>query len=112
MAAALKEGQIFIKKKHELADLMKQLDKITPDALSLLADAITDEDNKLTLKERLKLAETVIEMKIRVADIIDKSELTRQVAEIKVSGLKTPLVLDDTPKPGAPRLELHTIQEV
>jgi hypothetical protein len=110
MPAALKEGQIFVKKKHELADLMKQLDRITPDAIEELGNALTND--KLPLKDRLRIAEVVIDMKIRVADQISKDELTRQIAEIKATGLKTPLVDNDTPKPSGPRLELGTIQSV
>jgi hypothetical protein len=112
MAVALREGQIFVKKKHELADLAKSLDKVTPDAIDLMASSMMDEEN-VPLKERLKLAESLIDIKIRITDQINKDELNRQIAEIKAKGVSTPLVPgDDKPKPGAPRLDMNTIQQV
>lgn len=110
-AVALREGQIFVKKKHELADIAKQLDKVTPDAIDLMASSMVDDKN-LTLKERLKLAEALVDLKIRITDQINKDELTRQIAEIKATGPKTPLVPEDTKKPGPPRLDMNTIQSV
>jgi len=112
MAVALREGQIFVKKKHELADLAKSLDKVTIDAIDLMAESLADAENKLTLKERLKLAETILDLKIRITDQINKDELNRQIAEIKAKGVSTPLVPGDVAKkPSAPRLDMHTIQE-
>jgi len=110
MAVALKEGQIFVKRKHELDDLMKQLDKITPDAVDLIAETMNN--TTTDTKTRLRCAETLIEYKIRVADQIDKSQLTRQIAEVKALGINTPLVHDQSGKPAAPRLDMHNIQSV
>ena len=112
MAVALREGQIFVKKKHELADMAKQLDKVTPDAIELMASKMLDEEN-VPLKDRLKLAEALVDLKIRITDQINKDEMTRQIAEIKANGISTPLVPGDPEKkPGAPRLDMNTIQSV
>lgn len=112
MTVALREGQIFVKKKHELADMAKQLDKVTPDAIELMATKMLDEEN-VPLKDRLKLAEALVDMKIRVTDQINKDEITRQIAEIKARGVSTPLVPgEQEKKPGPPRLEMNTIQKV
>jgi hypothetical protein len=112
MSLVLKEGQIFVKKKHELADLAKQLGKITPAAIELMASKMEDDD--VPLKERLKLAESIVDLKIRITDQINKDELNRLIAEIRANGPKTPLIPGDPDgekKPGAPRLDMHTIQE-
>lgn len=109
-AVALKEGQIFVKRKHELADLLKQLDKVTPDAVELIAETMNDENQ--TTKTRLECAKALIDYKVRVTDQINKDDLTRQIAEIRATGLKTPLVPDDTRKPAAPRLDMNNIQSV
>lgn len=111
MAVALKEGQVFVKKKHELADLAKQLDKVTPDAIDLIAETMNDAT--APKKDRLHCAEVLIDYKIRITDQMDKSDLTRQIAEVRANGLKTPLVPDEgVAKPSAPRLDMNNIQKV
>lgn len=109
MAVALREGQIFVKKKHELDDLLKQLNRVTPDAVDFLVDQMNDKNNPVRV--RVACADKLIDYKISVSEAINKDELTRQVAEIKASGPKFPLV-GDTPKPSAPRLDMGTIQSV
>jgi len=112
MAVVLREGQMFVKKKHELADLAKQLGRITPAAIDLMASKMEDEEN-VPLKERLKLAEAIIDLQIRITDQINKDELNRLIAEMRATGPKTPLIPgDEDKKPSAPRLDMHTIQEV
>lgn len=110
MPVALKEGQIFVKRKHELADLLKQLDRVTPDAVEFLVETMND--TKVERKVRVACADKLLDFKVKVSEAINKDELTRQIAEIKVNGPKTPLVQDNTPKPGAPRLDMHNIQQV
>jgi hypothetical protein len=105
---ALKPGQIFVKRKHELSDLLKQLDSVTPEAVDLLVD--TMRNDKVELKERLKCADKIVDYKIAVSEAINKDELTRQIAEVKATGLKQPLVPDG--KPSAPRLDMNNIQKV
>lgn len=113
MAVALREGPVFVKKKHELSDIAKRLDKLTIDSIDLMEESLADAENKLTLKERLKLAETILDLKVRITDQINKDELNRQIAEIRAKGLSTPLLPnDEKPKPGAPRLDMNTIQSV
>lgn len=111
MAVALKEGAVFVRKKHELTDLAKRLDTVSIEAVDLIAETMADVN--VPKKERLRCAETLIDLKIRITDQINKDELTRQIAEIKAKGLSTPLVPGDgQPKPSAPRLDMNTIQKV
>lgn len=110
MSVALKPGQVFVKRKHELDDLLKRLDKVTPEAVELLAEKMMDE--RVGIKERIKCADLLINYKISVSEAINKDELTRQIAEIKATGLKTPLVGNESPKASAPRLDMNTIQSV
>jgi hypothetical protein len=107
---ALKAGAVFLKRKHELDDLLKQLDRVTPEAVDLLVDTMNNP--KEAVKVRVACADKLLDYKIKVSEAINKDELTRQIAEIKASGLKTPLVGDDVPKPAAPRLDMNNIQEV
>jgi hypothetical protein len=88
------------------------LDKVTPEAVELLAFTMNDE--KAPLKERVKCASKLLDYKITVSEAINKDDLSRTVAEIKASGLKTPLVPDNggPKKPSAPRLDMTTIQSV
>lgn len=107
-AVALKEGKVFVKRKHELDDLLKQLDRVTPEAIDLLAD--TMQDIKQTIKVRIACADKLIDYKVKVSEAINADDLKRAVAEIKATGLNKTLVPDN--KSTAPRLDLHTIQKV
>lgn len=110
-ALALKEGPIFAKKKHELDDLLKQLNKVTPEAVELLVSTMNNE--KVPMKERVKCADKLLGYKITVSEAINKDELNRTIAEIKVNGLRRPLVPDGSAgRPSAPRLDMNNIQEV
>jgi len=108
-AVALKPGQMFIKRKHELSDLLKQLDTVTPEAVDFLVATMRNE--KIDMKERLKCADKLVDYKISVSEAINKDDFARQIADFKASGPKTPLVADGT-KQAAPRLDMNNIQEV
>jgi predicted phage-related endonuclease len=110
MAVALTPGKMFVKRKHELDDLLKQLDKVTPEAVDLLATTMNDAD--APLKERLKCAAKLIDYKIGVSEAINDDDLKRQIAEMKASGPSRPLVPDAGKATSAPRLDMNTIQSV
>lgn len=109
MSTVLTPGPIFVRKKHELSDTLKHLDGFSKEAVDLIGEAMMDENE--TRKNRIAYAEKIIDMKIRVADIISKDEFARQIAEVKASGPKQPLI-DDTRRPSAPRLDMSNIQKV
>jgi hypothetical protein len=113
MVVALKEGQVFVKRKHELADLLKQVEKGSKDAVELIVETMNATDEKVSLKTRLECAKALLDLQIKVSDTISRDELTRQIAEIKAQGLKIPLVPDDDDdKPKPPRLDMANIQSV
>lgn len=110
-AVALREGSIFIKKKHELDPLLKEVEKGGKGAVALLI--ATMEDDKLPLKVRLDAGNKLLDYQIQIADIISRDSLVRQVAEIKATGLKTPLEqVPGNGKPLPPRLDMNNIQDV
>ena len=106
------EQPVFVKKKHELAGLLKALERGSEDAVDLIVETMNSTDEKVSLKTKLDLAKALVDMQIRVADTISKDQLTRQIAEIKANGLKTPLALEPGQKRLAPMTDFNTIQEV
>jgi hypothetical protein len=98
-AVAAVEQPVFVKRKHELADLYKSLEKATPAAVELLVETMNNE--KLPLKERRAAADKLIDLQVKVSEVISKDSLMRQVAEIKVKGFSTP-----------PSIDFENLQEV
>lgn len=99
------------KRKHELTGLLKSLDDVTPAAVKILVDTMNAAEDKVGLKMKVDCATTLIELQVKVADMISKDQLTRTVAQIKAQGLSTPLEV----APGgrqAPRMDFTTVQNV
>jgi hypothetical protein len=102
---------IFIKKVHELSKLHKKLESVSNDVIDVIVETMNSKDTDPKLK--VACATTLADMHIKVSDIISKDQLTRQIAEIKANGLKTPLKLENVPvKPSGPRRDFFTIQSV
>lgn len=106
------EQPLFVRKgKHELAKLLKSIEDVTPEAVEFLIDVVRNE--KESTKERRQAAASLIEFNVKISAEINKDQITRQIAEIKAKGLSRPLGPDGgEPKPGAPRLDFNTIQQV
>ncbi len=105
------EKPVFIKKVHELAGLAKKLDGLSEGALAVIVNTMNDA--KTDPKLKVACATTLIDMQVKINDIISKDQLTRQIAEIKKNGLSTPLQLEPGQvKPLAPRRDFLTIQTV
>jgi len=102
---------LFVKKKHELADLFKIAERGSKDAVELLIATMNRPEAEVGLKVKLDCAEVVAGIAIKLADQINKDTLHRQVAEFKARGASTPLELERG-KPKAPRTDFLTIQEV
>lgn len=107
----LVEQPLFIKKKHELADLLKAVERGSEDALGLIVNTMNSEDATIGLKTRLECAKMVLELQLKISAEISKDQLTRQIAEIKKNGLSTPLG-QDGPKRLPPKTDFGTIQAV
>lgn len=104
------EQPIFIKKVHELSKLSKRLDKISDAAIDVIVDTMNDKDTDPKL--RVACATTLVDMSVKVSDIISKDSLVRQIAELKAKGLSTPLALQGEGKPLPPKRDFLTIQSI
>ncbi len=116
MSASLStvELPVFVKKKHELDKLLKQIERASPEAVELIVATMTNNDKEsgISLKTKLECAKLLIEMQLKVASEISKDNLTRQIAEIKAKGLPPPgLGVQDASRK-APALNFNDIQEV
>lgn len=110
-AVALKEGSLFVRKKHELADLLKKVEKESPGALEVVSQILSSTDEeKVPMKIKLETARWLLEFQKGLSETISRDELTRQIAEFKANGARS-LVADEE-KPSAPRLDMTTIQKI
>jgi len=107
---AVKEQPLFFKKKHELAKLLKEIEKGSEESVHLLLTTMRDE--KIELKTRILIAESIITMQAKIADQISRDTLSRQIAEIKVNGLSKPLAIDESQRRDIPMIDLNNIREV
>lgn len=105
------EVPTFIKRKHELAGLLKSLDEATPEAVKILVETMNADADKVGLKMKVDCATTLIELQVKVADMISKDQLTRTVAQIKSQGLSTQLEVVQGGRQ-APRMDFSTVQTV
>jgi hypothetical protein len=105
------ESPVFVKRKHELADLYKSLERATPAAVDLLVQTMNNEE--LSLKERRTAAEKLIDLQVKVAEVVSKDGLLRQVAEIKAKGMIPQLsTAGGTQKKQGPSIDFDNLQEV
>jgi hypothetical protein len=103
---------IFIKKVHELAGLLKRIEAGSEDAVDIIVDTMNTDDKEVSKEVKAKIAVKLIELQIKIADTISKDQLTRQIAEIKVKGLSTPLGLEGEKKKLPPMLDFSNIEQV
>ena len=107
------EQPVFVKRKHELADLLKQIERGSKGAVQLIVATMESTDETIGLKTKLECAKALLDLQIKVADQISKDQLTRQIAEIKANGLTKPLELQPGEKKRLPpTTDFDTIQEV
>ena len=107
------EQPLFVKKKHELASLLKEIEKGSSEAVDLLVCTMNSDGDKVDLKTKLECAKILLDLQIKVSSEISKDQLTRQIAEIKVKGLSTPLELEPGQKKRLPpTTDFSTIQLV
>ena len=102
---------VFVKRVHELASLLKLVEKGSKDAVDLLVDTMNAKDEDVGRKMRVQCAEALVTLQIKIADTISKDQLTRQIAEIKIKGLTHGGETEEG-KAKAPRVDFMTIQEV
>jgi len=102
------EQPLFIKKRHELAALLKRVQNGSAKAVDLLIYTMENENTEPKL--RVACAQSLIEYEVKITDQINKDQLTRQIAEIKAKGIVTPLTAEEKALP--PKTDFTTIQEV
>ena len=103
---------LFIKKTHELAGLLKHVERGSTDAVDLIIDSMNSGDSVVSRKMRLELAVKLLEIQIKVTDQISKDQLMRQIASVKVKGLSTPLGQEGERKKLPPKLDFTVIEEI
>ncbi len=102
----------FIKRKHELADLLKRVQAGSVQAVDLIVKTMNaGEESGVSLKTKLECARLLLDIEIKVSAEISRDQLTRQIADVKANFLPAPN------KPGqptrrAPVLDMTNIQEV
>ena len=102
----------FIKKKHELERLRKAVAAPSLEGIELMAQYMRDE--KTPLKTRMDLAKNLVEIDIKVNIEINKENLTRQVAELKLkggNGLQVPRGEGESERK-PPKLDFFNVQVV
>jgi phosphate uptake regulator len=97
----------FLKDKHELAKLLKTLDKASAAAVKLLTDIVdnADPDMKVDLTQRQKAAEKIIDFYLATSKQVNDDELSRLIAQVKL-GSKKRLTLDDDTGEVKPKAKL------
>ena len=106
------EKPVFVKKKHELSDLLKRVQAGSVQAVDLIVETMNEKDEtKVSLKTRLECAKLLLDIEIKVSAEISRDQLTRQIAEIKANPLP---IGNGSTVPGrqAPRKDFTTIQTV
>lgn len=108
------EKPLFIKKVHELTPLLKRIQAGSAQAVDLLFNTMERPDAEVGIKVKVACAQSILELEIKLADIISKDQLTRQVAELKAKGFSQPLgqLEPGEPKKLPPKTDFTTIQEV
>lgn len=107
------EQPLFVKKKHELAGLLKALENGSVDAVELIVETMNSKSDDISLKTKLECAKSLLDMQIKVSAEISKDSLTRQIAEIKAKGLSLPLGPEEVGKKRLPpTTDFGTIQVV
>lgn len=76
---------VFVKKKHELADLLKRVQAGSVQAVDLIVETMNATDEKVALKTRLECARLLLDIEIKVSAEISRDQLVRQIAEVKAN---------------------------
>lgn len=103
----------FIRKKHELSSLLKEIEGGSKEAVKVLVDTMKEPPEKVGYELRAKCAQTLLELNMKIGDIIAKDALTRTVAEVKLSGVNGNLGFNDGQQGRtAPKVDFFTVQEI
>lgn len=101
----------FLKDRHELAKLFKQLDKASQAAVKLLTDTLDSKDENVTIKMKLECAERLLDFYMRTAKQISDDDMSRLIAEVKLAPGKPGFTLKEGEKPAKPALNFGEIKD-
>lgn len=107
MGVQLKEQPIsFVRRQnHELSKLLRNLTKESEAAVQVLVALLESKDEKT----RMNAASKLLDMQKDISEAINKDEITRLLAELKLNGggVRNLIPEDDTPL-----VDFTTVQEV
>lgn len=104
---------VFIRKKHELSALLKEIEGGSKEAVKVLVDTMKEPPEKVSHELKVKCAQTLLELHTKVGDIVAKDSLTRAVAEAKLNGGNGNLGFNDgQQRRQAPDIDFETVQEI
>lgn len=107
------EKPVFVKKRHELADLLKRVQAGSVQAVDLIVETMNAKaEDGVTLKTKLECARLLLDIEIKVSAEISRDQLTRQIAEIKATGLPPPSGTTVGRPRQAPSLDFSNVQNV
>jgi hypothetical protein len=104
------ETPTFIKKKHELAGVLKRISEGSKKAVALLIDTV--ENDAVDLKLRVECAKSLITFETSITEQISKDNMNRLIAEIKLQpgGANPQLTTEEDET--YPVLDFHNVREV
>lgn len=73
---------------NDLKKLLKQLEKLTPDAIAAITDVMTNPEADLKLKA--DMAKTILQLRITTSESICKDQLARSMAQARTMLLSAP----------------------
>ncbi len=100
-----KEVPTFLKKKHELAGMLKQLENVSKEIIEDLVE--TTRDEKVDVKTKTNIRLDLLKLQAAIADQVSKDMMARTIAEIKVGGATRQL--SAVPDSSYPELAFDTI---
>ncbi len=100
-----KEVPTFLKKKHELSGMLKQLEGVSKEIIEDLVE--TTRDEKVDIKTKTNIRLDLLKLQAAIADQISKDQMARTIAEVKIGGATRNL--SAVPEDTGPRLDFTTI---
>lgn len=102
-----RELPTFLKKKHELAGMLKQLENVSKEIIEDLVETTRDERVDVKVKTSIRL--DLLKLQAAIANQISSDMMARTIAEIKIGGATRSL--SAVPENTGPLLNFSEIHE-